>query len=208
MGRAGLILGFGYAGWSDGTMGRPAAHRFSGTVHCTNEAVSRIKRCRGVCWEETLGERDRNVPHRPMGREQMWMLPPTLDEICQLNHPARFVVSSLTRWTDKSGQSLALRWKATLWERGIPSACAVVRVAVRLHDRYVLVPQAGNLPQQTCSMARASGLDRGVSVCSPRRPARSALPSRGLQGVGTRCLLNQVSPFRGGRHSCGLGRHC
>ena len=30
-------------------------------------------------------------------------------------------VSSLTRWTDKAGQSLALRWNATLRERGIPS---------------------------------------------------------------------------------------
>ena len=31
------------------------------------------------------------MPLRPMGREQMWLLPPTLDELLASDHPVRFV---------------------------------------------------------------------------------------------------------------------
>ena len=31
------------------------------------------------------------MPHRPMNREQVWMLPPSLDEMLGAGHSARFV---------------------------------------------------------------------------------------------------------------------
>ena len=73
-----------------------------------------------------------------MGREQMWMLPPTLDELLPLDHPARFVaefVDALDRedWAelgvDIDGEvlgALAYHPRALLsvWLYGFMTGCA------------------------------------------------------------------------------------
>ena len=50
------------------------------------------------------------MPLRDMDREQMWMLPPTLDELLPLD-PSGAIRGrgSLTRWVGMDGRSLAWR---------------------------------------------------------------------------------------------------
>ena len=80
------------------------------------------------------------MPLRPMGREQMWMLPPTLDELLPLDHPARFVaefVDALDRdaWAelgvDIEGGSMGApayhpRALLSVWLYGFMTGCALV----------------------------------------------------------------------------------
>ena len=55
------------------------------------------------------------MPHRPMNREQIWMLPPSLDEMLEAGHPARFAAEFVDAldddgWTaigvDKDGEPM------------------------------------------------------------------------------------------------------
>ena len=98
----------------------------------------------------------------------MWMLPPTLDELLPLNHPARFVgefVGALDRggWAepgvDIDGDVLGApayhpRALLSVWP-------------VWLHDRCALVPEAGGgLPvSDTVPMADRGGSIRTTTPC-------------------------------------------
>ncbi|CAI8038571.1 hypothetical protein GBAR_LOCUS21511 [Geodia barretti] len=80
------------------------------------------------------------MPLRPMGREQIWMLPPTLDELLPLDHPARFVaefVDALDRedWAELGvkidGEVLGApayhpRALLSVWLYGFMTGCALV----------------------------------------------------------------------------------
>ena len=57
------------------------------------------------------------MPLRDMDREQMWLLPPSLDELLQQDHPARFVAEIV--------DSLGVDIDGDSWERQrtIPVHC-------------------------------------------------------------------------------------
>ena len=55
------------------------------------------------------------MPHRPMNRERMWMLPPSLDELLGAGHPARFVAEFVDAldgdgWAEIGVDKYGTRW--------------------------------------------------------------------------------------------------
>ena len=103
------------------------------------------------------------MPLRPMGREQMWMLPPTLDELLPLDHPARFVaefVDALDRdaWTelgvDIEGDSMGApahhpRALLSVWLYGFMTgvrSCRKLEAACRDQIPYLWLRPGGSVP--------------------------------------------------------------
>ena len=84
------------------------------------------------------------MPLREMNREQMWLLPPTLDEMVPKEHPARFVTGFLDGLGREDWADLGVEPEGgPAGSTGLPSPRLIERVAVRLYDQRALLPQAG-----------------------------------------------------------------
>ena len=85
------------------------------------------------------------MPLRDMDREQMWLLPPSLDELLPLDHPARFVAEFVDVLDKEGWAELGVEMEGD--PLGAPAYHPRALLCVWLygsHDRGALLSQAGS----------------------------------------------------------------
>ena len=135
------------------------------------------------------------MPLRAVKRDQGWLLPPTFDELLPQDHLARFIAAFVeglehSTWAD---MGIGLGGDA-MGARTLQSPCAAGHLALRFHDGYTVLPEAGGglLISDIVPMAHrlaASGPQHHVAVLSSSptrdaRPAEAHHPNRSGNGVG------------------------
>ena len=87
----------------------------------------------------------KQMPLRDMDREQMWLLPPSFDELLPLDHPARFVAEFVDGLDREGWAEMGVEIEGGHpGSSGLSSPRATLRVAVRVHDGSALKPEAGD----------------------------------------------------------------
>ena len=80
------------------------------------------------------------MPLRDMDREQMWLLPPSLDELLPQDHPARFVAEIVDALNQEDWSELGVDLDGdSMGRASVPPPCIVERMAIRVHDGSALL---------------------------------------------------------------------
>ena len=84
------------------------------------------------------------MPLRDVDREQMWLWPPSLDELFPWDHPMRFLAELVDALDRDDWAQLGMEIEGDPLGAPAYHPRAVERVAVRLHNRRALVPEVGD----------------------------------------------------------------
>ena len=104
------------------------------------------------------------MPLRDMDREQMWLLPPSLDELLPLDHPARFVAVFVDALDKEGWAELGVEINGD--PLGAPAYHPRALLCVWLYGFMTFArPRKRNLRPARCSLTGC------VPVASWRRPA-------------------------------------